>query len=122
MDAVLYGSVLSGKSKGIESHGMKDVIAVHLLESGHHVSDGIVPDVTHVEFSRRIREHLEAIEFFAFGIVGGLKDFFFFPDLLPFLFYFCEFVTFFHNLMPRSALSGSLPRSFQCYTFLSSQE
>lgn len=83
MGAVLDGRVLGGQAEGVPSHGVKDVETLHALEARHHVADGIVADVPHVDVARRVGEHLEHI---VLGLVGfgiALEDAAVFPLLLP---------------------------------------
>ena len=43
--------VFCRQAEGVETHRMQHVIAIHLLESGYHVTDGIVSNVSHVQLA-----------------------------------------------------------------------
>src|SRR4030042_6545783 len=64
MHTVFYRSILSGKAEGVPAHGMKDAISAHPLIPGDYITNSVVPHMTHVDFSRGIREHLKAVELF----------------------------------------------------------
>ncbi|VVN58782.1 hypothetical protein PS685_02934 [Pseudomonas fluorescens] len=45
---VLHGGVFSRHAKGVPTHGLQDVFALHALVAGDHVADGVVAHVPHV--------------------------------------------------------------------------
>ena len=96
MYSVLYSCVFGRKAKRVPSHGMQDVISVHLFKPCHHVSYRVISYMPHMELSRRIREHLEAVIFFLGLIFFGVEAVVFLPIFLPFLFYLFETVSFIH--------------------------
>jgi hypothetical protein len=83
MDAVLDGGVLGGKTEGVPAHRMQHVEAAHPLVPGQEISDRIHADMAHMDAPRRVRKHLEAIEFWTGGILDGTELLSVLPDLLP---------------------------------------
>jgi hypothetical protein len=65
---------------------MKDIISLHPFISGDDITYSIIADMSHMDPSGRIREHLKAIEFFC-GLIGyGLIKLPLPPVFLPFRF------------------------------------
>ena len=58
---VLDRRILGGHAKGIEPHRVQHIVSFHRAEARDHISDRIVADMPHVEFSRRIRKHLKHV-------------------------------------------------------------
>ena len=44
-----HGRVLRGQPEGVPAHGMEHVEAPHTFVAGHHVADGVVAHVAHVD-------------------------------------------------------------------------
>jgi len=57
MDAPLNRRILSGQAKGIPSNWVQDVVALHALEAGQDVGDGVDAQVAEVEGARGVWEH-----------------------------------------------------------------
>ena len=84
MDMILDRIVLGGKSEGIPTHGIQNVIALHSSLSRHDIQRGVWSGVTYVKsLSRRIRELNQRIIFGLGKIVRSLEGFLVIPDLLP---------------------------------------
>jgi hypothetical protein len=58
---VLDRGVFGGQAEGVPAHGLQDVEALHLVEAGQHVADGVVAHVPHVQLARGVREHGQAV-------------------------------------------------------------
>jgi hypothetical protein len=61
---------------------MKYILALHALEAGDHISDGVIPDVAHMQFTTGIGKHGEAVEFLLPAILCDLEAFVVVPILL----------------------------------------
>ena len=83
MDAVLDGRVLGGQPEGVPPHRVQHVEAPHGLVARHHVADGVVADVPHVDAPRGVGKHLQAVELGAGRVGRHLEGPGVFPDLLP---------------------------------------
>ncbi len=84
MDAMFDSGVFRWKAERVPPHGMDDIIAAHPEVSGDDISNGIVSDMPHVDFARRIRVHLETVVLWFRGVLGHPKSPLLLPDLLPF--------------------------------------
>ena len=80
LDCGIFGR----KTKGIPAHRMKHVITVHYFKTRHYIADGIIADMPHMQISRRIRKHFQAIIFRFRRILAHPINSFFFPIILPF--------------------------------------
>src|SRR6266852_1078773 len=83
MRLVLDGSVFGGQAEGIPAHGMEHVEAAHAFYARHHVADGVIAHVAHVERAGGIRQHLQRVILELGGICFCLDDARFGPALLP---------------------------------------
>ena len=61
MHAMLDGRVFGGQAEGVPADGMYDVIALHAAEAGHHIADGIVAHMPHVNIAGGVRKHFQHI-------------------------------------------------------------
>ena len=59
---MLDGGVLGGQSKGVETDGLHDVIAMHALEASVGVKGRVVVPVAHMQIAGWVRKHHEMIE------------------------------------------------------------
>ena len=84
MNAALDGSVFGREAERIPSERMQHVVAAHPLGPRNDVADDVVADVAHVCVTRRVREHLEAIELRTRRVLGHLERASRGPALLPF--------------------------------------
>jgi hypothetical protein len=62
---------------------MQDVVALHALVTGNDITDGIIANVTDMDFSRRIGKHFKKVILGTGRILSDAIIFFFFPPLLP---------------------------------------
>ena len=83
MAALGNRSVFCRHPEGIEAHGVEHIKAHQPLEAGHGIANGIISDVPHVHFSRRVRVHLKAVEFGTIAVNVSVKQACFVPSLLP---------------------------------------
>ncbi len=97
MDAALDGGVLRRQSEGVPAHRMKHVEAAHALVARHHVTDGIVAHVTHVNAAGRIRKHLEHVMLRLGRVFAGTERVLLGPRALPFFLDLFGLVSFFHG-------------------------
>ena len=71
-----HGGVFGGQAKGIPAHGHEHVIALHTQAAGHHIVNGVVAHMTHVQLARGVGQH-GACVVLALGVAGvvlnGLK-------------------------------------------------
>ena len=96
-DAVLDRGVFRRHAESVKSHGMDHIEALHLLEAGDHIADGIVSYMAHVQIAGGIREHLQYVILFLIRVFPDRESVRFLPDLLPFLFDLLRNV-FFHTI------------------------
>ncbi len=77
-----------------ESHPIGDstFLPRHPVIAGEQIDVGVVPQVTHVEFARGIRIHLNVVELGSGRVFGDVEDTLPFPEILPFQFYGPEVV------------------------------
>ena len=97
MHLMFDGGVFRGQTEGIPAHGVQNIISLHFFETGHHITDGVVAHMTHMQVPRGIREHFQKIILFFFAVFRHFEGFFFFPFFLPFGFNGLGFVLFIHN-------------------------
>ena len=98
MDPPFDGRILRRKSKGIPTHRVKHVVTAHPPITGHHITDGIVTHVAHVDASGGIGEHLKHIVLGFSRILCNLECFVVLPSSLPLLFYDLGLIPIFHVL------------------------
>src|SRR5690606_22697381 len=61
-DAGFHGGVLGRHAEGVPTHGHEDVVSAHAQLAGHHVVDGVVAHVTHVELAAGVGQHRAGVE------------------------------------------------------------
>ncbi len=61
-DAGLHGGVFRRHAEGVPAHGHEDVVPAHAQLAGHHVVDGVVAHVTHVELAAGVGQHRAGVE------------------------------------------------------------
>ena len=81
--AVLDGGVLGGKAEGVPAHRMEHVEPAHPFVAGEQIADRVHAHVAHVDATRRVREHFQAVELRAGRIFGNLELLPLLPDPLP---------------------------------------
>ena len=80
---VLEGGILRRKPQCIPANRMKDVEPSHSFESSNDVNDRVIAHVPHMNSSRRIGQHGQAIELRAARIFRDLEDTGVGPAFLP---------------------------------------
>jgi len=83
---MLDGGVFRRHAEGIPADRMQNIETFHAFVAGNNIADGVIADMTDMNFAGGIREHLQQIIFFLLRIFGNLEGFFILPFLLPFLF------------------------------------
>jgi hypothetical protein len=76
---------------------MKDIISLHLEEPRYDIADGVISDVTHMQFAGWIGKHFQNIIFFLFRLFRRTEKILLFPCVLPPGFDVPEIVLFFHG-------------------------
>src|SRR5579864_1615792 len=66
-NVVLDCGVFRRKSEGVPAHGMQNVVAAHPHKTCERVTNGVIPHVTHVQRTGRVRQHFQHIIFLAFA-------------------------------------------------------
>ena len=69
VDAVLDGRVLRRQAEGIPAQRVQHLVAAHAPEPGHHVAEGVVAHVAHVDAPAGVGQHHQHVE----GPVPGLE-------------------------------------------------
>ncbi len=93
MCLVINGSIFRRHTKGIPPHGMKHIIAGHSFISCHHVTNGVISHMSHMDFTGWIGKHLKKIVFFPGLTFRCPKNLIFLPVLLPFRFNLIRHIT-----------------------------
>ena len=91
-------SVFCRHTKGVPTHWVQDIKALHLFKTSHYVTNGIVTNVTHVEVTGWIREHFKYIVLFLILVQISFECLISKPLLLPFLFNILGVIFFLHAL------------------------
>ncbi|GBD42350.1 hypothetical protein HRbin39_01741 [bacterium HR39] len=84
--ALFQRGVLRRQAEGVPAHGMEHVVALPAPQPRHHVAQGVVAHVPHVDAPRRIGEHLQHVALGAVRVGGRLEAAPLLPDALPLLF------------------------------------
>ena len=83
----LDGGVFGRQAEGVPPHGVEDLKALHFFQPGHHVANGIVFQVSHVEVAAGgIGEHLQDVIFGFLREIRGAIEPALLPEPLPFRF------------------------------------
>ena len=85
--AMFNSSVFCRHTKGVPTHGVKNIEAFHGAETRKYVANGVVANVTHMQITGRIREHFQYIGLGFVFVHFYFKGFVFVPIFLPFFFY-----------------------------------
>src|SRR3989338_5777283 len=93
---VFYGRVLRRLAKGVKTHRMQDIVTLHPFIAAVGIADSVIAHMAHMDFSRRIRKHLQEIIFLTLGIRTDVKNFMLPPIFLPLFFNFSKMVS--HSL------------------------
>ena len=91
-----HGGVFGRQTEGIPAHGLQHIAALHAHEARQHIADGVVAHMAHVQTSRRVREHGQAIKLFAGRVLVGDVSALGLPIGLCAALYRSVFVTFLH--------------------------
>ncbi len=85
-DVVGQRRVLGRQAEGVPAHRLEHVLAVHALEAGDHVADGVVAHMPHVQLAAGVGEHRQAVELFLRRVFLDVEDAGGVPALLGVLF------------------------------------
>ena len=108
MDAGLDGGVFGGQAERVPAHGVQHVKAPHPLVAGHHVADGVVAHVAHVDAPGGVGEHLQHVIFGPGRVLGGIEQMGVLPALLPLGLHPARFVAACHAKLPDKSMVDSL--------------
>ena len=91
-DIILYGSIFCRHTESIKTHRVNNIETGHCLITSQYITYGIIAYMSHMEISRRIREHLQNIVLLF--ILGHLSliDIAVSPLGLPFFLYIMRFI------------------------------
>src|SRR5450830_839708 len=93
MDTAMFnGSVFRRQPEGVPTHRVEHMKALHTFVTGHHITYGIVSHMAHVQFTRWVGEHFQAVIFWLAGKVRYSIKVAFCPPSLPFFLYFIKFI------------------------------
>ena len=92
MNFMLDGGVFRGQAESVPAHWMQNVETLHAFITGNNIADGVITDMADMNFTGRIRKHLQQIVFFLLRIFSNFEGIFIFPFFLPFLFNCNRFV------------------------------
>src|SRR3989339_83080 len=88
VNIIFYSRVFRRKPESVPTHRMQDVVTLHFLISGNHISYDIVFTMSHMKTAAgRVREHHKNIIFLFFREILCFKKPFTFPVSLPLLIY-----------------------------------
>ncbi len=73
--AVVQRGVLGRHAEGVPAHRHQHVVPLHAQLTRHHVVDGVVAHVAHVQLARRVRQHRTGVELRLVRAVGGARVF-----------------------------------------------
>ena len=74
MDTMFNGCIFSRHTEGIPCHRMEDIEALHLLIPGHHIPNGVIPYMAHMDLSRGIGKHFKKVILLFSRILCHLKE------------------------------------------------
>ena len=69
--AIGHGGILGRQTEGVPTHRLQHVLALHARKAREHIADGVVAHMSHVQATRGVREHREAVELLARRILLG---------------------------------------------------
>ena len=101
---VLDCRVLGGQAERIPTHRLQDILAEHALIAADHIADGVVAHMAHMQRSRWVWEHRQAIEFRLRGIFLRHERLVVVPELLRGGFHRLEFVGCVHRGLDRAVV------------------
>ena len=90
---MLHGGVLGGEPEAVPAHRMQHAVPAGPRVPGEHVPQRVDPDVTHVDATRWIREHLQDVPVRCARRRRRAVDLRRFPSLLPLGFKFSGIVS-----------------------------
>jgi hypothetical protein len=99
------GGVLGWHPEGVPAHGVQHVETAHPLVARHHIADGVVAHVAHVNVAGRIRKHLQQVILGPVRVLFDPEQALGFPLVLPLALDDVRVVPFLHA-MPSSSPSG----------------
>ena len=65
---MVQGGVFSGQAKGIPTHGLQHIKALHTVAACQHIANGVIAHMAHVQLARWVGKHGEA-KVFGAGLV-----------------------------------------------------
>ena len=90
------GGIFSRHAEGVPSHGVQHVEPAHALVACHHVADGVIAHVAHVDVPGGIGEHLQQVILGAAFVLGDPEQVLGLPPGLPLTLDHLRLVLFFH--------------------------
>ncbi len=97
VDTALYGRIFCRHTKSIPTYGVKNIESLHHLMARNHISNGVIANMPHVDSSRGIGVHFQAVEFCFFRVFINPEGFFVLPNFLPFRLYPLKIIIFRHR-------------------------
>ena len=70
-------------AEGVPTHGVKDIEPAHPFVTGHHVSDGIISHMSHVDLAGGIGKHFQQVVFFLIRHLDDIEQSVILPPILP---------------------------------------
>ncbi len=104
MDPTLDGSILRRQAESIKPHREQDVVALHTLEAGPHITGRHSIPVADVNVAAGIGKHRQGIELGLVGIDDGLVELIGLPGLLPLRFDHLRLIGFGHDVSSLNSL------------------
>ncbi len=98
MDPALDRGILRRQTESIKPHREQDVVALHTLEAGPHITGRHSIPVADVNVTAGIRKHRQGIELGLVGIDDGLVELIALPGLLPLRFDLLRLIGFRHDV------------------------
>ena len=81
-DIVLDGRILRWHSERIPAHRLQYILTQHALIARHHITNGVIAHMAHVQLSTGIGKHRQAIVFFLIRLFADDKGFMLIPEFL----------------------------------------
>ena len=106
---VCNGRIFCRHPKGIPSHGVKHVVALHTFVPRHDVPNCVIAHMSHMDVAGGIGKHFQQVILFLGRIFFHPKQLFVLPDALPLGFYKFRVVFFLHLLPLDNNFAGLVP-------------
>ena len=82
MNSALDSGVLRRQTEGVPTHRMEHVEAAHAFVARHHIADGIIAHMAHVNAPGGIGKHLEHVILGLGGVFGDVERLLLGPDVV----------------------------------------